>query len=443
LNEMRKRHIALCCMLLIVSMNSSAQPSPASKPYKYIIRGGHVIDPKNRIDAVMDIAISQPSDSGAMDSKIALVAKSIDPTQAVQIIDARGLYVTPGLVDIHVHVFAGTDATMMYRNGPLGLAPDAFTFRTGVTTVADAGSSGWRSFELFKKQVIDRSQTRVLAFLNIVGEGMAGPNFESNLEDMDVQKTVAMAKKYPDIIVGVKNAHYGRGVPGSSENTYLIPIERSIAAAKDFGGYLMLDGQLNEEVMKRFRAGDIYTHIFSRAILEDQQIKPYILAAQKRGVVFDLGFGRSSFRFSVAVPAFKAGFYPNSVSSDVHTASMNNAMKDMPNIMGMLLAMGMDFPAVISRCTWNPARQINKEELGHLSIGAIADIAIFHIRTGKFGFYDSAGERIEGSQRVETEMTIRGGDVVYNLNGLLRPGPQIPSRPANNPTVPHSANVKH
>jgi dihydroorotase len=438
---MKKTYFFLCCLLFAATMNGRAQPSPsvASKPYKYIIKGGHVIDPKNNIDGVMDIAISQPSDSGAMDSKIALVAPSIDPNLAVQLIDAKGLYVTPGIVDIHVHVFVGTDADMMYRNGPLGLDPDVFTFRTGITTVADAGSSGWRSFELFKKQVIDRSQTRVLAFLNIVGEGMAGPRFESNLEDMDAQKTAAMAKKYPEIVVGVKNAHFGRGVSGIAENAYLIPIERGIAAAKDFGGYLMLDGQLNEEVMKRFRPGDIYTHIFSRAIMADSgHVKPYILAAQKRGVIFDLGFGRSSFRFSMAIPAFKAGFYPNSVSSDMHTASMNNAMKDMPNIMGMLLAMGMDFRTIIQKCTWNPAQEINRKELGNLSVGSIADIAIFQIRTGRFGFYDSAGERIEGTQRVEAEMTIRGGDVVYNLNGLLRPGPQIPSRPANNPTVPHS-----
>jgi dihydroorotase len=256
---------------------------------------------------------------------------------------------------------------------------------------------------------------------------------------MDVQKTIEMAKKYPEIVVGVKNAHFGRGVPRTSEDAYLIPIERSIAAAKDFGGYLMLDGQLNEEVMRRFRAGDIYTHIFSRPIVDDAgRVKTFISQAQKRGVIFDVGFGRSSFRFAMAAPAFKAGFYPNSVSSDIHTASMNNAMKDMPNIMGMLLAMGMDFPSVITRCTWNPAREINKEELGHLSVGAVADIAIFHLRTGKFGFYDSAGERIEGTQRVEAEMTIRGGDVVYNLNGLIKSGPQIPSRPANNPGVPRS-----
>jgi dihydroorotase len=430
---MKKRVIVLYCLLFIFMMNSNAQTlsSRDPKPYKYIIQGGHVIDPKNHINAVMDIAITQPSDSGAMDSKIALVAKSIDPNLAVQLVDAKGLYVTPGLVDIHSHNFPA-----MRPGDP---DPDAYTLRNGITTTVDAGSSGWKNFETFKKQVIDRSQTRVLAFLNIVGAGMAGPDFESNLEDMDVQKTVAMAKKYPELIVGVKNAHFGRGQSGDAEDAYLIPIERGIEAASRFGGYLMLDGRLNEEVMKRFRAGDIYTHTFSRAIVDDAgRVKSFIAEAQKRGVIFDLGFGRSSFRFAMAAPAFKAGFFPNSISSDINAKSMNNAMKDLTNIMGMMLAMGMDFPTIISKCTWNPAREINKEELGHLSVGAIADIAIFHISTGKFGFYDSAGERIDGTERIGAEMTIRGGDVVYNLNGLLKPGPQIPSRPANNPRVPRS-----
>ena len=170
-----------------------------AQSYDIVIKGGHVIDPKNDIDAVMDIAI----DSG----KIVLVAKSIDSKQGVQVVDATGMYVTPGLVDIHTHDFYGTEPDHAYENGNGGIVPDGFTFRNGVTTVVDAGSSGWRTFPTFKAQTIDVSKTRVLAFLNIVGEGMRG-GYEQNVNDMDPKMTALVARKYKDIIVGIKLAHY-------------------------------------------------------------------------------------------------------------------------------------------------------------------------------------------------------------------------------------------
>src|SRR5688572_30637970 len=144
-----------------------------SQTYSLVIKEGHVMDPKNNIDAVMDIAIS--------DGKIVQVAKNIDARQAAQVINAKGLYVTPGLIDIHTHNFVGTNLDQAYMNGPGGVIPDGFTFRCGVTTVVDAGSSGWRTFPEFKKNIIDKSQTRVLAFLNIVGEGMRGGTYEQNV----------------------------------------------------------------------------------------------------------------------------------------------------------------------------------------------------------------------------------------------------------------------
>ena len=137
------------------------------QPYNIVIKGGHVVDPKNNIDEPMDIAVQ--------DGKIVLVAKNIDATGAIQVVNATGMYVTPGLIDMHVHVFNGPELNngdIMYMNGPNSVMPDGFTFKAGVTTVVDAGSAGWRSFPLFKRQVIDISKTRVLAFLNIVGIGM-------------------------------------------------------------------------------------------------------------------------------------------------------------------------------------------------------------------------------------------------------------------------------
>jgi len=171
---------------------------PAQK-YDLVLRHGHVIDPRNHIDGPADVAV--------LDGKIALVAPSIAPEEAVRAVDASGLYVTPGLIDIHTHVYAGTGERDSYA-GDNSIYPDGFTFRVGVTTIVDAGCSGWRNFEDFKQRIIDRANTRVLAMLNIVGSGMRGPHFEQNLEDMDGDATGKMALNYPGLIVGIKSAHF-------------------------------------------------------------------------------------------------------------------------------------------------------------------------------------------------------------------------------------------
>src|SRR5437667_5349394 len=182
------------CLIMAATTHVSAQ-----QKYDLLLKGGHVIDARNNISAVRDVAIA--------DGKIASVAANINPADALKVVDASGLYVTPGLVDIHVHVYAGTGERGSYA-GDNSLYPDGFALRSGVTTVVDAGSSGWRSFEDFKDRIIDRSKTRVLAFLNIVGHGMRGGRYEQNLEDMESKPTAEMALKYKNIIVGVKTAHF-------------------------------------------------------------------------------------------------------------------------------------------------------------------------------------------------------------------------------------------
>ena len=414
------------CLLLLVIGGWLSHPSVA-QPYSVVIKGGHVIDPKNNLNEVMDVAINE--------GKIVQVAKSIDPKGAVQVVDAKGLYVTPGLIDIHTHVFFGTNLDQTYSNGPNALPPDAFTFRNGVTTIVDAGCSGWRDFETFKKQTIDRSQTRVLALLNIVGSGMRGGTFEQNVADMDAKQTADMAKKYPDLIVGVKLAHF---------NGYdWTPTDRAVDAGKlanvpvmiDFGGSKPTL-PIEELFLKHLRPGDIYTHCFGQlqtrepiVDLTSNRVKPFVWEAQKKGLIFDVGYGGISFAFSQAIPALKSGFFPNTISTDIHTGSMNNAMKDMLNVMSKFMAMGMDLPGVIRASTWNPAKAIKREELGHLSVGAVADVTILNVHDGKFavrdtgvfGFFDYTGHKIEGKQKLECEMTIRKGRIVYDLNGIANP----------------------
>lgn len=390
-----------------------------SQTYSLVIKNGHVIDPKNNIDGVLDIAIN--------DGKIIQVAKNIDARQAVQIVNAKGFYVTPGLIDIHTHNFVGTNLDQAYMNGPSGVIPDGFTFRSGVTTVVDAGSSGWRTFPEFKKNIIDRSQTRVLAFLNIVGEGMRGGAYEQNVADMDPKLTAIVAMANRKDIVGIKLAHY--------EGYEWIAADRAAEAGKkadipvmiDFGGSFP-PLSIEELFFKHLRPGDIFTHCFaqlnSRESIVDsitKQVKPFVFEAQKKGIVFDVGYGGISFSFSQAIPAIRNGFYPNSISTDLHTGSMNNAMKDQLNVMSKFLVMGMNLVNVIRAATWNPARQIKREELGNLSVGAVADITILNLRGGKFGYFDYTGYKIEGNKKLECEMTIKGGKIVYDWNGLANP----------------------
>ena len=398
-----------CAALTLLTASAAAQPLPS---YDLLLRGGHVIDAKNKIDAVMDVAIK--------DGKIARVAPGLSPKDAIKTIDAKGLYVTPGLIDLHVHVYNGTGEKGSYA-GDLSVPPDGFTFRSGVTTVIDAGCAGWRNFEDFKDRIIDRSKTRVLAMLNIVGNGMRGGKWEQDMADMDGEATAKMAQRYPGLVVGVKAAHFAGPEWKPIEQAVIAGNRAKIPVMVDFGSdkperpiYALLNTKL--------RPGDIYTHVYSGLRQEQDPAtkgpSKALIDGRKRGVYFDTGTGGGSFKFMLAVPMIKQGFKPDSLSTDLHVGSMNSATKDILNVASKFMAIGMTLNEAIAAMTSHPARQIKREDLGNLSPGSVAAIAVISVQKGRFGYTDMLNTKVMGSQRLVAEMTIKDGKIVYDLNGL-------------------------
>lgn len=395
-------------VLLIICTNFAT--SLRAQQIDLLLKGGHVIDPKNQIDAPMDVAIA--------DGKIFRVAQNVSDSSAEKIIDVSGLYVTPGLINMHTHVYAGSNPG--FTDGTSSQFPDVFSFRSGVTTVVDAGTSGWRTFPHFKERIIDESRTRVLAFLNIAASGYSVDDEQENIEEMDPVMTARTVQEYPDILVGVR---IGRFTGSEWE-----PFELAVEAAEKSNTPLFVECHLPEysleEQLDRMRPGDIITHAFEdvaerEPVVNDQGlVEPYVMEAREKGVLFDVGHGGAGFWFSQAIPALEQGLLPDSYGTDQHRGSMNAGMKDMLNVMSKYLNMGMNLQDIIFRASWKPAKTIQRPDLGHLSEGAVADIAVLDVARGSFGFVDAGNNRIEGNRKLEAELTIRAGRIEWDLNGL-------------------------
>ena len=400
--------------VLVLGLALGMTGSASAQEYDILLKGGHVIDARNNLNAVRDVAIK--------DGKIAAVAADIPPARAVKAVDVSGMYVTPGLIDLHGHVYRPTvgqgfraDNSMVY--------PDGFSFRSGVTTFVDPGGAGWRNFEDMKDMVIDRSRTRVLAFINIVGRGSAGGKYEQDLSDMEVEPTAAMALKHKELIVGVKSAHYSGPEWAPFERAVEVGKRADIPVMVDFGSARVR--KIAELFSRVFRPGDIFTHMYggSRGEQDPNTLGPSqaMIDGRKRGILFDVGHGAGSFRWRVAVPMMKAGFLPDTISSDLHTRSMNTGLKDMLNLMSKFLALGMSLEQVVTANTWKAAQAIKQQQqLGNLSVGSLADVAVLRVEKGNFGFTDSNGARLKGTQRLIGELTLRDGKVVWDLNGMTR-----------------------
>ena len=403
-----KKSIYLYFLFIITLSTSYAQD------YDVIIKNGRIIDVKNNIDQIGDIGIK--------DGIIKSVGSIIPENFGNLVVDAQNLIVTPGLIDIHSHNFHGTVPNRYLSNSFSALPPDGFSFRSGITTIVDVGGAGWRNFEVFKNQVIDKSNTRVLSFINIVGNGMQGGVFEQDLSDMDANLTVEMINNFPDLIVGIKLAHFnGYNWEPVDEVTKAGRLsERPVMI--DFGGSkpeMNLDSLLNYKLKK----GDIFTHVYANvngrtAVVKDNVLSEYVKSAQKKGILFDVGHGGGSFDFSQAIPAINQGLKPNTISTDLHTGSMNGGMKDLLNVMSKFLNIGLNINEVIAATTWDAAKAIKRNELGNLSIGSVADITILNLRKGDFGFIDTKNKKIKGTKKLECELTIKDGKIVYDLNGL-------------------------
>jgi dihydroorotase len=389
----------------------AGDPEPA---YDLVLAHGRVLDPASGRDGVFDVGIAG--------GRIARIAPSVDTSRARAVIDATGLLVAPGLVDLHVHVFSGPDKGTYLSRTALAVQADEVAPPSCTTTVVDAGSSGHRTFPVFERETVARSKTRVLAFLNIVGEGMKGGRFEQDLGDMDARATAEAAKAHPDVVVGVKVAHYAD--PGWE------PVDRAVEAARLFGGRVMVDfGEhvpelsLEDLLLRHLRPGDIFTHVYAdvrgRTPVVDAagKVRPYVREAQARGVFFDLGHGGASFVIRQAAPAIAQGFLPDTISTDVHRASLRGSMHDLVAVLSKLHALGMDWTDLIRRTTAAPAGVLGRPALGRLVEGGEADIAVLSVEHGRFSFADVSGAHVESSERLACELTVRAGKVVWDAKG--------------------------
>jgi len=398
----------LLILFLALTLPLAAQDTDAADTtiYDLLLKNGHVIDLQNNRNGRLDIAI--------IGEKIHAIGENLPASRAKKVVDLSEYYVTPGLIDIHAH--------FDQKGAWLNLNPDHNTLRYGVTTAVDAGSSGAKGFEKFKEETIDKTRVRLLAFLNIVGAGMYGKGVENDVAQMDVDAAVAMVKKHPNDIVGIKTAHY--------QPTDWEAVDRAVKAAEMSNSVLMVDfhpkeGRGYEDlILKHMKPGNIHTHFYGRLtpqLDENKKVQDYMWKARERGILFDVGHGSGSFWFRIAVPAIKQGFLPDTISTDIHKNSIMLPRAHLNNVMSKFLNIGLSFEQVIERVTVNPAKAIRRADLGRLDEGGIADIAVLKIEEGEFAFLDSGHGKLTADKNIRCMMTIRKGGIIWDAEGISMP----------------------
>lgn len=387
-----------------------------------LLRGGHVIDPANGLDGVMDVGIAE--------GRIACVAPDLSPDDAKTVVDVTGYIVTPGIIDIHTHVYTFTPTAESYVGA---LNADAHLLSAGVTTTVDAGTAGWVDWLDFKERCIDTSKVRILAFLNVASRGMVDQTTEQDPRQLHPEITAAVAEQYGDLIVGIKAAHYWTRQPWDAEHPPWASVDAAVRAGKLCGRPVMVDfwprppeRSYQDLILHKLRPGDIHTHVFARQfpiVDEHGKVYDHLWQARERGVIFDLGHGAGSFWFRNALPALRDGFAPDSISTDLHMGNIYGAVRSMLVTMSKYLSMGMPLQQVIACSTVAPAREIGRldEGLGTLNVGVEADVAVFERLHGQFGYTDCGKAKLVGTEKLECKLTVRAGEIVYDPTGLSMP----------------------
>jgi len=408
---MNRREFLATPLIPQVLANAPAN-AQAAPQYDIVLHGGHLIDPKNGINRPMDVAV--------VDDKIARVDAKITPADGKTAVNVSGYYVTPGLIDLHICCY--------YTNLKVtaSVIADHHCLPSGVTTCCDGGTAGADNFEDFKK-IIDGSKMRILEFLNIAATGAESSGGEQDPAQFKAQLAAETAKKYPDIIVGFKTGHYGgkfneKRTPWASIDAIEeagrltgLPILADFTPMPAQGDYPARS--YREFLLEKLRPGDIVTHCLANRypfLTEDGKLNPDVAKAKARGVKFDLGHASGSFVLRLVVPAVQQGFIPDSISADLFSDTPVTVGINLANVMSKFLCLGAPLEDVVRRTTWNPAQMIHRPELGNLSVGSTADIAVFEMQKGNFAFRGSSGGKIVGNQRLQCVMTLFGGEIVYD-----------------------------
>jgi dihydroorotase len=372
-------------------------------PFDLVLRGGRVVDPSQKLDAVADIAFSG--------GKVALVGNALKVDPGTDVRDVSGYIVTPGLIDLHTHVYWGGTS--------IGIDAEEFCRTSGVTTAIDTGSAGPGNFAGFRKHVIEPSQVRILAYLHVSHAGiygyshrvMVGESEEIRL--MNPIDAVEVADANRDLIVGIK-VRVGRNSSGTSG---IVPLQIALEAANEVGMPLMCHidhpPPSYEEVVSLLRPGDVLTHAFrpfpNSPATAQGTVKKVVLEARERGVFFDIGHGKGSFAFKTARAMLANGFYPDTISSDIHILCINGPAFDQVTTMSKFLCMGMPFSDVVAASTVNAAMALRRPELGSLKPGSVGDATLLSIQEGKFDYVDVVGEHLIGDRKIASEGVVIGG----------------------------------
>lgn len=364
--------------------------------YDTLLKGGTVIAPSDGLNKQADVAIA--------DGRITAISENIDPQKAKQTISVLGKYVVPGLIDIHAHVYVGVTTW--------GVAADPACQRTGVTTIVDAGSSGWATFPGFRDYIVQPNQTRILCYLHISGIGLVyGPVGEMlDLRYADPEKVADTIIKNRDLIVGVKVRQGGAQV-GDNE---VEPLKLAIKAAERADVPIMCHigaGVSLPKILKLMRPKDVITHCFQGigdSILDSKgRVIPDAWAARRDGVIFDVGHGGGSFSYDIAKQAMEQGFISDVISTDLHTGNINGPVYNLPTTLSKFLHLGLSLEEVIEKATSQPAKAIQRDdEIGRLKIGYPADITVLDLLDGEFEFYDTHDKLFVGNQKLEALFTI-------------------------------------